>query len=381
MGKRTNSVALLTAMTLLLFGTVVSGVCQRASNDNGRSATGEIPTVQLAWKPEEKGPQIGSIAYVLPVQCGGGVPIVRMVASQPAGELPSLNTLVLLAGDSGLTRLDVAKANDTKTAEVRSYFGTDSDVVVLLTGADELKIEKQHYRFIPPPGSSQAPREIEHTVNRAEQHRYILHFDFTGDLRKVYKLDDAFEYSVVAEFASGNLLLGGMPMHGKPQWAIADSAGTFRGFLTLPNETKLREDAATLFKADGHGSPTAESMFGMTQIVPYRDELVMIPPGKSGVLYVVGENGVVRTLRLHLPAGLEPGSAIPSTTSLFLRANDPTKAKNGMETGPIYNINLGTGAPLLQYETGEVKPSSVLCASGTDFIALHSEKLWRGAPQ
>lgn len=381
MGKRTNSVALFRVMTLLLFGTVTSGVCQRASNDNGRSATGEMPRVQLAWKLEEKGPQIASIAYVLPVQCAGGVPIVRMVASQPAGELPNLNTLVLLSGDNGLTRLDIAKANDIKTGEVRSYFGTDSDVVVLLSGADELKMEKQHYEFVPPPGSSQAPREIEQAVNRAEQHRYIVHFDFTGDLRKVYKLDDPFEYSVVAEFASGNLLLGGMPMHRKPQWAIADSDGTVRGFLTLPNETKLREDAAALFKPDRHGSSSAESMFGMTQIVPYRDELVMIPPGKSGVLYVVGENGVVRTLRLHLPTGLEPGSAIPSTTSLFLRANDPTKAKNGLETGPIYNINTETGAPLLQYETGDVKPSSVLCASGTDFIALHNDRLSRGSPQ
>ena len=132
----------------------------------------------------------------------------------------------------------------------------------------------------------------------------------------------------------------------------------------------------------GGGPSSAESMFGMTQIVSYRDELVIIPPRKGGVLYVVGENGVARTLRLHLPAGLEPGSAIASTTSLFLRANDPTKAKkNGLETGPIYNINMETGAPLLQYQTGDVQPSSVLCASETDFIALHGDRLSRGSPQ
>lgn len=377
MRKLSSSVALFGALTFLVLRTVSSGVCQQVA----RAATGEIQIVQLAWKPEEKGPQIASLAYVLPVQCGGGGPIVRMVPLQTAGGLPNLNTLVLLAGDSGLTRLDVAKANDVKTPEVRSYFGTDSDVVVLLTGADELRIEKQHFRTIPPPGSSQTSHEIEQTVNRAEQHRYILHFDFTGDLRKVYKLDDPFEYSVVAEFASGNLLLGGMPMHGKPRWAIADGDGTIRGYITLPNETKLREDAAALFDPNGHGPSSAESMFGMTQIVPYRDQLVMIPPGKSGVLYVIGENGVARTLRLHLPAGLEPGSAIASTSNLLLRANDPTKVKNGLETGPIYNINMETGAPLLQYETGDVKPSSVLCSSGSDFIALHSDKLWLGAPQ
>ncbi len=375
MGKMTTSVALLGLMAFLVMTGPSSGVCQRVA----QTATGAIPTVQLAWKPEEKGPQIASIAYASLLQCAGGVPIVRMV-SQPAGELPNLNTLVLLAGDNGLTRLDIGKASDIKTPEVRSYFSTDSDVVVLLSGADELKMEKEHYRILPPPGSSQAPGEIEQDVNRAEQHRYILHFDFTGDLRKVYKLDYSFEYNVVAEFASGNLLLGGMPMHGKPQWAITDGDGTIRGFITLPNETKLREDAAALFKPNGRVPSSAESMFGMTQIVPYRDELVMIPPGKSGVLYVIGENGVARTLRLHLPAGVEPGSAIPSTTGLLLRANDPTKAKNGLETGPMYNINMETGVPLLQYETGHVKPSGVLCAGGTDFIALQSDRLWR-APQ
>lgn len=377
MRKRNTSVALFGAMTFLVLRPVSSGVCQQVA----QAETGEIPKIQLAWKPEERGPQIASIAYVSPVQCAGGVPIVRMVASQPAGDLPNLNTLVLLAGDNGLTRLNIAKANDIKTAEVRSYFSTDSDVLVLLSGADELKMEKQHYQVTPFPGSSQTPREIEQNVNRAEQHRYILHFDLTGDLRKVYKIDDAFEYSVVAEFASGKLLLGGMPIHGKPQWAIADGDGTIRAFITLPNETKLREDAAALFKPNGHGSSSAESMFGITQIVPYRDELVMIPPGKSGVLYVIGENGVARTLRLHLPNGLEPGSAIPATTSLFLRANDPTKAQNGLETGPIYNINMETGAPLLQYETGDVQASSVLCASGTDFIGLHGDRLSRGSPQ
>lgn len=381
MRKRSISVAVFEVMLFLVLGTVSSGISQlvKASND-GSKATEEIPKVQLAWKLDEKGPQIASIAYVLPVQCARGVPIVRMVAAEPGG-LPNLNNLVLLAGESGLTTLDIGKAAEVKGAQLLSYFATDSEIVVLLSGADELKMEKQHYRIIPSPGSSGTPDEIEQTVNRAEQHRYILHFDFTGDLQKVYKIDDPFKYSMVAEFASGKLLLGGMPFGRKPQWAIADGDGTIRSVVALLNDTGLREEAATSFKPNGRGPSTAEGMSGMAQIVPYRDELVVIPPGKGGTLYVIGESGEIRKLHVHLPAGLEQGSAIPSTTGLYLRANDPKKVKNGLETGPIYNIDMETGAPLLQYETGEVEPSSVLCVSGNDFTALHSANLSIGSPE
>ena len=385
MRKLTISVALFGLVLLLVLGTVSSGISQRAlhaTSSGGSKVTDEIPKIQLAWKLNEKGPQIASIAYVTPVQCARGVPIVRMVASEP-GKFPNLNNLVLFAGDSGLTTLDIGKATEVKGAQLQSYFATDSDIVVLLSGSDELKMETVHYRVVPSPGSSETAREIEQTINRAERHRYILHFDFTGDLRKVYKMDDSFEYGVVAEFASGKLLLGGMPIGGKPQWAIADSDGTIRSVITLPNETRLRKHAATSFKPNGAAAPsTAESMFGMTQIVTYRDELVLIPPGKDGVLYVIAESGEVRTVHLHLPTGLEQGSAIPSATSFYLRANSPKKAKNALdESGPIYNIDVETGTPLQQYETGEVKPSSVLCISGNDFIALASARLSRGSPK
>ena len=368
-------------LLLAIVGSAVSPSRAEEPPKRPRQATHEMPTIQLAWKPDEKGAQIASIVYVAPAQCARGAPIMRMVASEP-GKFPNLNNLVLLAGDSGLTTLDIGKASEVKGAQLESYFATDSDIVVLLSGADELKLEKLHYRIIPSPGSSEAPSEIEQTVNRAEQHRYILHFDFSGDLRQVHKMDDPFEWSVVAEFASGKLLLGGMPVGGKVQWAIANSDGTVLSVITLANETRLREHAATSFKPNGSVvRSTAQSMFGMTQIVPYRDEVVVIPPGNGGILYVISESGEVQTLHVHLPTGLEQGSAIPSTTGLYLRANNPKKAEKGLDSESIYNINMETGAALQQYETGEVKPSSVLCVDGNDFIALHSDRLSRGSPK
>jgi hypothetical protein len=92
-----------------------------------------------------------------------------------------------------------------------------------------------------------------------------------------------------------------MQVGGKPQWAIADSDGTVRSVITLPNEDKLREGAARSFKATGDSSPsTPESMFGMTQVVPYRDQLVAIPHGKGASFYVITESGEVRELHVNL---------------------------------------------------------------------------------
>jgi hypothetical protein len=190
----------------------------------------------------------------------------------------------------------------------------------------------------------------------------------------------------VAEFESGRLLLGGMPPGGKPRWAIADSDSTVRALLTLPGEAKLRKGAAKSFETYGNTGPsTAESMFGMTQVVPYHDQLVAIPHGSGASFYIITDSGDVRELHVQLPAGLEAGSAIPSETTLYLRANNPGKGKNGLESGPIYSVDMETGALLLQFDTGEVLPSDVLCGSGNDFVAFHNGdgglRLFKGSPK
>jgi hypothetical protein len=70
---------------------------------------------------------------------------------------------------------------------------------------------------------------------------------------------------------------------------------------------------------------------------------------------------------------------------LYLRANNPEKSKNGLETGPIYSVDIETGSLLQQYDSGEVLTSDVLCGNGNDFVAFHSGegglRLFKGSPR
>jgi hypothetical protein len=355
------------AMALMSISVVASDAA-----DAPKQNAGEATSTPLHWAPAPKTPKLGTEMFLVPVQCGRGAPFLRVV-SLDANHVPHMDTLVLLGGDDNPVSIDISKATEVKDAHVVSYFATDSDVVVLVTGTDEIRPETRHIVVTPPPGSSQPHREFEETRNSAETHDYILHYDFTGALKSAHKLDASFEVQVVGEFASGQLLLGGMKEDG-PQWAIADNDGTIRSFITLPDEGKLLEKSAKSTKLKGFNGPMSpNAIIGLTQIVPFRGSLVIVGTGDDMPLYIVGAGGGVRTLRVKFPSGMEKDYGLSSQTGFYLKGKDKV-AGAVREKGQIYRLDMQTGTISQRYSTGNIPVSSVVCADANDFLALHQTK-------
>jgi hypothetical protein len=331
-------------------------------------------SIPVNWRASENVPKLDNgFMYVYPVQCASGAPVLRSVTLDEQ-KRPNLDAILIMSHD-GPALVDVHQANTVKDAHVVSFFATSSDIVVLVEGTDEVKLESQHIQVRPREEGSTAPIQFDRQQNIAEQHKYVLHFDLKGKLKSSNKLEQDFDAVLVGEFETGKLLLGGISRDGDIVWAVADADGTVRTLVTFPDQAKTLAAAAKYSRLENSNAPRADVTLRTMQIVASGEKLAAILQGKHLPIYLINDGGAVQTIRANLPSNVEQDYAVPSPTGLYLRGYEVDPDTRQQKKGAIYSIDAVSGTVIQTFNAGDVPIAGVVCRSEDGFLAIrHDDK-------
>ncbi|MFZ0661629.1 MAG: hypothetical protein WAM66_02965 [Acidobacteriaceae bacterium] len=102
------------------------------------------------------------------------------------------------------------------------------------------------------------------------------------------------------------------------------------------------------------------------QFVHYHDSLLLLMPGSKPKIFTIGGGGAIQSTTLHLPAGFEAESLIPSDSSWLVRATDG--ATNGKEL--IVMVNPSDGKALRIIHSPQFGVNDITCVHGGDYYGI-----------
>lgn len=262
---------------------------------------------------------------------------------------PPVETLITVstAGEVHDFRLD--QVSDLYDVQQKGYYAANSGVTELVIAAVENKRTKE--MFVASDGTKH-----EVTTNPSDHHDYLLVFDARGEYRSRIQIDDTLAIVRVGLFPSGSLLALGFDRQDRsPKLVMLKEDGTLFRLLDIPKgdappkifDRKNESDAALYIKP--------------TQLVPYRNSIVVVQNDSAFPLIEVSESGEARVIQPKLPGGERIGRLIPSDGNLYAESNSGSEAH-------IYEISADDGAVLRRIEPGR---DDVACIHDGKFLAFN----------
>jgi hypothetical protein len=264
---------------------------------------------------------------------------------------PPVETLVTVstAGEVHDFRLD--QVSDLYDVLQKGYYAANSSVTELVIAAVEEKRTKE--MFVASDGSKH-----DVTTNPAEHHDYLLIFDARGEYRSRIQIDDTFAIVRAGLFPSGSLLALGFDKRDRsPKLLMLKGDGTLLRLLEIPKGDAPPE----IFGRRDESKKDAALYIKPTQLVPYRNSIVVVQNDSAFPLLEVSESGEVRVIRPKLPAGERIGRLIPGDANLYAESNSGSDAH-------IYEISAADGAVLRRIDPGR---DDVACIHDGKFLAFN----------
>lgn len=207
---------------------------------------------------------------------------------------------------------------------------------------------------------------------------FILHFHDQISAPEEIPLDLPFWPVRFAAMSEGKfVVLGAEQTNQTPVLAVVDGSGqlehyvdAYQNFGTgesitanapqwMKNDTAKMQDRGALQLA-----------LSAAQFVHYRGSLLLLLPGSKAKVFTIRSGGEIKSTVLHLPAGFEAESIIPSDSYWFIRATD------GSASGRLVllMVDPATGKALRVLHSPQMDARTISCAHDGDFYGIH----WAG---
>jgi hypothetical protein len=203
---------------------------------------------------------------------------------------------------------------------------------------------------------------------------FILHFHGKPSTPDVIPLDLPFHPEQFASTGDGKFVfLGFNHTNQTPVLAVVNDSGELDHYIDAyqnfgSNESMVANAPQRLkseFKTMPEGAPLGFTLV-VAQFVHYRGSLLLLMPGSRPTIFTIRGGGVEST-KLHLPAGLEAESLIPSDTGWLVRATDGTT--NGKKL--IVAIDPSDGEALRIINSPKVNLNAITCVHDGNFYGIH----------
>lgn len=226
----------------------------------------------------------------------------QIIAVSPKGEVSNYS----LASEAGLVNV--------------SSFAMDaegSDIYVLVNAARRQDLLDQDVD----PASKDVWR---HTK------MFIIHLHGNRSTPDEISLDLPFAPMKFAATNEGKYVFLGLDRANQtPVLAVVGGSGEVERYIDAYNDFGTSEsilaNAPQQMKSEIQKMPTGTGLglaLVAAQFVHYRDSLLLLIPGSKAKVFTIRNGGAVESMTLHLPAGLEADSLVPSDNGLIVRATN-----------------------------------------------------------
>lgn len=168
----------------------------------------------------------------------------------------------------------------------------------------------------------------------------------------------------VGMLPSGNLLAFGFdPVDHSPKAALFRVDGSLLRLLEIP-----KEDAPASIFSEGPGQKGPRGLPAPTQLVPYRDSIIVVQNRTKFPLLQVNEAGAVHPIKPKLPRGVSVDSLIPSDGNLYVLGDDKDHS--------IFELSAEDGTILRRFQTakGDGTDLTVACVHNDTFLSFNTNK-------
>jgi hypothetical protein len=205
--------------------------------------------------------------------------------------------------------------------------------------------------------------------------RFILHFHGETSAPEIIPLDLLpFQPKQFAATSDGKFVFLGLERANQtPVLAIVDGSGELERYIdtyqNFGSDESIIANAPQRLKSQFQTMPEGAPLdFALVaaQFVHYRDSLLLLMPGSKPRVFTI-RGSVLENTSLHLPAGLEADSLIPSDSGWFIRASDG--AANGKRL--IVMVNPSDGKALRIIHSSNMNINGIACVHDGDYYAVH----------
>lgn len=323
----------------------------------------EVPLQSIFFsKPKILSQVSASPLIVDPMQCSSdGTSFVEMV---PGGDL-SNRTLYSVTSEGEVSRFERNIFPGLKNIRLLSYYPAENRVVTLLSAVEK--------------NTSNDVVNLESKAAADEKRAfYLIVQDRKGSLQGQWKLHLRIQPVQVASLDSGKfLILGIEPTNRNPELELVDTDGTF--IRTLDIEGVQYDHAQSISETFGKKREDLQAVLSWGRFVPYRDRILLVQGGSLLPVFEIGESGILRSLKLQVPSGMQIESAVASDGRWIIRM------KGAEQLHRLSNQEVVYGTPPLLYEIDpnngnivrqlllppDISANEITCAVRDRFIALH----------
>ena len=321
------------------------------------SPQAEIPLTIIHFSAPKLLPQNASPMIVDPMQCSAdGKAFLEMVQDGDVLRRP----LYSVSSDGDIVIFDRVNLPGLRDVEVTAYFPGEANVVSLISAR---------------PVSAGLDRE----TTKLPPANYLVVQDPKGQRTKLIELKLRIKPSQVAQLSSGRFLVIGVePINNLPELELLDTDGSFIRQLDVESTTYGSSPSiAQVFGETAKGALMA--VLGWSHFIPWGQQVLLVQGGSRLPVFVIGEGGIQRTVKIAVPQQLELESIIPMQASWLVRMKSVEDSKRlagqnvvyGMQSR-LYEVNSDTGELIREImPPTDMRTNEIVCAANNQFLALH----------
>lgn len=356
-------------MCALSAGSKLIGQADRSFNkdETNKTAVAQKATLRLDYaKPLRSSVVIRGMSIGGPFGCASDGTVLFPVYSfpkQPGGSLDALEFFIY-----------GVRAGSSEVESIRYDPGLATDLHHIIPGGALVVSDKVVGILV----NAVTGEELANDKNR-ESHPFLIFFDRKGAFLRAVPLDLSFHIATLGLLESGEILVIGSTLteHHRRLTVLDDHGRVQRDLQPgLDSATEDTRDEKQLVGA-------ANSGVGQSQIVPYRDHLLLIEMSTENPIVELNLGGMVKSTRLKLPEGEDIWQFIPSnglTWDVILGHVDTQgSSERGVPAGLFKPDRIGvfdpeTGVMLHFIDSGpDHYPVSLACENDGVFIALSTD--------
>lgn len=317
----------------------------------------EIPVTVIHFGAPKLLSENASPMIVDPMQCSAdGKAFIEMVLDDDVLRRP----LYSVSSNGDVFVFDRINLPGLRDVQVTAYFPGESHVVSLISARPVSTGQDRGAAKLPP-------------VN------YLVVQDPKGQRTKVLDLKLRIKPSQVAELNSGRFLVIGVePINNLPELELLESDGSFVRQLDVEGTTYGGSPSIAQVFGDTAKSDL-RAVLGWSHFVPWGQQVLLVQGGSRLPVFVIGEGGIQRTVKIAVPQTLELESIIPMQASWLVRMKSVEDSKRlagqnvvyGMQSR-LYEVDSSTGELIREVMPPiDMRTNEIVCAANNQFLALH----------
>lgn len=213
----------------------------------------------------------------------------------------------------------------------------------------------------------------------AKLENYLVVQDQKGQRVKVIELKLRIKPLQVAELNSGSFLVIGVePVNNLPELELLDADGNLIRPLDVESPTYGNSPSIKDVFGEKGGSEPGK-LLGWSHFIPWGQQVLLVQGGSQMPVFVIGDSGIQRTVKISMPPKMEMESILPMRGGWLVRMRNAEdlsrlagqKVVYGMQSR-LYEVNSETGEIIREVlPPGDMRTNEIVCAAENEFLALH----------